>query len=125
MRANIPIPTSIRLVALVCLIALGIASKAVPDVGDIARGWINAPAGEQIGRSHGSRNNAHAELDHPEVGGHCHPGLDCSLTAVMSGQERVSFWRRLVQLSIIHNGHHLASFTQIDDPPPPRGSVLM
>ncbi len=125
MRPGIAIADPIRLIALVCLLVLGFAAKAIPDAGDIARGRADAPVGTQDGHSHGVQDHVQSGPDQTEIGGHCHPGLECSLTAVMSDQERVSFWRRFVQLSVIHNGHHLASFTQVDDPPPPRGSVLM
>lgn len=125
MRLCFRISDPTRLIALVCVLALGIAAKAFPDAGDIAGNQTGAPVETLDTRSHGALDYAQSGPDHPEIGGHCHPGLDCSLTAVMSDHERASFWRQLIHLSVINPGHHLTSFIQVDDPPPPRGSVLM
>lgn len=125
MRRFFRINEPIRSILLIALLVFGMLVNALPDASGAITDRVDEATGAQDGHSHTAQDHGQSAPDHPEIGGHCHPGLDCSLTAVMNGQLDVSLWRRAVLVSLIHPGHHLTSFIQVDDPPPPRGSVLM
>ena len=125
MRWFFHINEPIRSLLLIALMVLGLLTNALPDANGAITDRIDEAPEAQDSHSLAAYDHGQSAPDHPEIGGHCHPGLNCSLSGVMNGQQGVSFARRAALVSLIHPGHHLAPFIQVYDPPPPRGPVLL
>jgi hypothetical protein len=62
----------------------------------------------------------HAEEEHLSVGGHCHPGLECSLIAVMAEHKHIDPHRHTTESPAIRIATRSNSTPLSHDPPPPR-----
>ena len=54
------------------------------------------------------------------ISGHCHPGLDCFVTAVLLLQPNVEVSNAEASLPVSFTDHSHESWTALFDPPPPK-----
>lgn len=71
---------------------------------------------EQVQEASGT----HSDEGHPAVGGHCHPGLECSLIAVMAEHQHIVRHRHITRSPAIRIATRYPSTSPSHDPPPPR-----
>lgn len=65
-------------------------------------------------------SGTHTDEGHPAVGGHCHPGLECSLIAVMAEHQHIDRHRHTTRSPAIRITTRYPSTSPSHDPPPPR-----
>lgn len=66
-----------------------------------------------------SHRGAH-DADFAEISGHCHPGLDCYVTAVLTLQPNMAVSSAQIPLPFSFTNHSRESWLALFDPPPPR-----
>lgn len=66
-----------------------------------------------------SHRGAH-DADFAEISGHCHPGLDCYVTAVLTLQPNFTVSSAQTPLPFSFTSHSRESWLALSDPPPPR-----
>lgn len=77
---------------------------------------VASPQAEQVQEESGT----HTDAGHPAVGGHCHPGLECSLIAVIAEHQHIDRHRHLTRSPAIRIATRYPSTSPSHDPPPPR-----
>lgn len=70
-------------------------------------------------------SGTHTDEGHPAVGGHCHPGLECSLIAVMAEHQHIDRHRHITRSPAIRIATQYPSTSPSHDPPPPRLFALI
>ena len=90
------------------LLALPEAVRAHPEVEFAVASKLEQP-----------HRGAH-DADFVEISGHCHPGLDCYVTAVLTLQPNFSVSSAETPLPFSFTSHSRESWLALSDPPPPR-----
>ncbi len=115
----------------VCVVALAVFVAGTMWSGTAAAHGLEQPASIQVVTkarnidTHSEVSLPHSENAHSEFGGHCHPGLDCSLAAMMISNQLVQRPNRKSFTHSVRVRLQLPSINLSDDHPPPRGFALI
>lgn len=109
------------LAALLALIFMSATADAHIDEGLVAQHGL--PTVEDPTAPLETSGDSHEGIEHPALGGHCHPSLECSLVAALNYPPLTS---RTMAISSVTYGAQTRLVHSVHfgfDPPPPRSSM--